>query len=299
MSAAEEDQARAAMFDHLRRLCERHPAGVRSVDINAFSIEGRPQRLIVQAGIWKPAAFDAALTIRTTYTRPGDPAPYEDSVGSDGFLRYKFRGTDPEHSDNRALRAAMMRRAPLAYFEGIASGVYVAHFPVYVVAEDRSGLEFAIAVDEDQLLFEPDLVTEVQRRYVERLTRMRLHQPVFRARVLHAYATTCAMCRLRHGELLDAAHIRPDASSGSASVPNGLALCKIHHAAFDQQILGVQPDRLTVEVREDILRETDGPMLRHGLQEMKGVALLLPQSRAAHPDRTALEERYELFRRTA
>src|SRR4051812_3407541 len=186
------------MFDHLQQLSERHPDGVPSAEINLFSVAGQTLRLIVQTGIWKPAGFDAALTIRTTYTRPGEPAPYEDAIGSDGFLRYKYRGTDPNHSDNRALRQAMLTRTPLAYFEGIASGVYVAHFPVYVAAEDRATFEFAIAVDEDQLMVEPGHATEIQRRYVERLTKMRLHQPVFRARVLHAYATTCAMCRLRH-----------------------------------------------------------------------------------------------------
>lgn len=287
------------MFDHLRGLADRNPAGIRSSDINAFSVDGRPLRLIVQSGIWKPAALDAALTIRTTFTRPGEPAPYEDAVGADGFLRYKYRGTDRDHSDNRALRTAMLRRAPLAYFEGISPGVYVPHFPVYVVGEDPAQHEFAIAVDEDQLLFTPGDVTDVQRRYVERLTKLRLHQPVFRARVLQAYSRTCAMCRLRHVELLDAAHIRPDALAGAATVPNGLALCKIHHAAFDQYILGVRPDRLTVEVRDDVLREIDGPMLRHGLQAMKGVALLTPRSRAAQPDREALEERYEVFQRSA
>ena len=64
---------------------------------------------------------------------------------------------------------------------------------------------------------EPD-----RRRYVERLNRLRLHQPVFRARMLSAYDTTCAMCRLRHVELLDAAHILADTHPrGTAVVPAG------------------------------------------------------------------------------
>jgi putative restriction endonuclease len=52
-------------------------------------------------------------------------------------------------------------------------------------------------------------------------------------------------------------------------------------------------------VRRDVLDEIDGPMLRHGLQEMAGVRILLPQARDARPDRDALEERYEGFRRIA
>jgi len=48
--------------------------------------------------------LSAALTIRTTYTAPGAEAPYDDDVATDGTLRYKWRGTDADHADNRALR---------------------------------------------------------------------------------------------------------------------------------------------------------------------------------------------------
>lgn len=78
-------------------------------------------------------------------------------------------------------------------------------------------------------------------------------------------------------------------------MPNGLALCKIHHAAYDQSILGVRPD-LAVEVRDDILAEVDGPMLRHGLQDLDGVRLTVPRTAAAQPDPLAIAERYQLFR---
>ncbi|MGN6600148.1 MAG: HNH endonuclease, partial [Actinomycetes bacterium] len=104
-------------------------------------------------------------------------------------------------------------------------------------------------------------------------------------------------CSLAHGQLLDAAHIVPDVHElGSASVVNGLALCKIHHAAFDANILGVRPD-LVVEIRRDLLDEIDGPMLRHGLQERHGQRLMvLPQARQERPDHKRLELRYEEFR---
>ncbi len=60
------------------------------------------------------------------------------------------------------------------------------------------------------------------------------------------------MCRLRHEELLEAAHILPDGHpQGLAVVPNGLALCKLHHAAFDSYIIGVTPD---LEVSEQLAR---------------------------------------------
>ena len=131
------------------------------------------------------------------------------------------------------------------------------------------------------------------RRYVERTNRVRLHQPMFRARVLTAYQSRCAICRLGHAQLLDAAHIIPDGKPhGDPVVPNGLAMCKIHHAAFDHNILGVRPD-LTVHIRQDILDEIDGPMLRHGLQGMHNHAVTAPRRTDAKPDSDRLEERYE------
>src|SRR5579875_3597580 len=60
-----------------------------------------------QQGIWKPRPLTAALSIRTTYTPAGQAPPYADAEGPDGLMRYAYRGQDPHHADNRALRAAM------------------------------------------------------------------------------------------------------------------------------------------------------------------------------------------------
>jgi putative restriction endonuclease len=298
VAGADDALVRAAAFSHLDRLLARSPdGGLRSADINTFAFGGQPLRLIVQTGIWKPAGMEAALSIRTTYTPPSEPPPYQDDLGEDGLVRYKYRGTDPNHSDNRALRAALVQQAPLIYFVGIASGVYSAHYPVWITDEDRERLEFSVAVDPAQrLLGGVDMAWSTEKEYALRLTRQRLHQPVFRTRVLRAYSDTCAMCRLKHAELLDAAHILPDSHPrGLPVVPNGLALCKIHHAAYDMNIVGIRPD-LVVEVQQRVLAEVDGPMLKHGLQEMAGVQILIPRSRDAQPDRVRLEERYEEFR---
>jgi putative restriction endonuclease len=271
---------------------------LRFEDLAQFEFEGRRIPLMdPQRGIRKPAHLYAALSIRTSFTPVGQVPPYEDAEGPDGLLRYKYRGQNPHHPENVALRRAYERRLPLIWFVAAAPGDYVPVYPIWIVGDEPRQLQFVVAFDLAQrLVAVGDVGDDAQRRYVERLTRMRLHQPVFRVRVLTAYANQCAMCRLRYSSLLDAAHILPDGHPrGGPVVANGLSLCKMHHAAYDANLLGVRPD-LVVEVRSDVRKEVDGPMLIHGLQEMAGVRLLRPRSRAARPDPDRLEERYTEFR---
>jgi len=266
-----------------------------------FEFKGRRVPLVSQQGIFKPAVCELPLSIRTSLH-----GPYDDGEpDSDGLLLYRYRGNDPGHRDNVGLREAMRRQVPLMYFFGVVPGRYLAAWPVYVVADDVANLTFTVAVDatsgrRDDLGAQIDALSvnepesEARRVYVTGTFRRRLHQRSFRERVLAAYRRQCALCRLRHEELLEAAHIIPDAEQGEPLVSNGLSLCKIHHAAFDRRFLGVRPDYV-VEVRPDLLTEQDGPMLEHGLQEMHQVRIQVPRRTADRPDPEALRRRYERF----
>ncbi len=267
--------------------------------VRGFAYRGRPVALVTQRGIRRVAGLDAALAFQTTYTPPGGRAPYADAEGPDGLVRYKYQGGDPQAPDNRAMRNALHAGLPLVWFVGVAQGVFLARRPVYLVADEPDRLQFAVALDEEQYLAAgSDAPPDLRQRNVLRLTRMRLHQPVFRAQVLRAYAVRCSVCRLKHENLLDAAHIQPDAQGGQPVVTNGLAMCKIHHAAYDAGIVGVRPD-YRIEVRSDVLQEVDGPMLRHGLQEVHGWRLELPKRIAERPNRDRLAERYARFQQAS
>jgi putative restriction endonuclease len=255
-------------------------------------------------GIFKPAILPyIPLSVTTAPVVAGKARPYDDHIGADGLIRYRYRGIDASHRDNTGLRLAMERRVPLIYFFGVIAGEYLPSWPVFVVAEDRTALAFHLAVDVREAAWglgsTVPVVAEGRRQYVTVATQRRVHQEAFRLRVLHAYRERCAVCRLRHEELLDAAHILPDGHpKGEPVVPNGLALCKLHHAAFDRHILGVRPD-LVVEIREDVLREDDGPMLVHGLQGFQGARILIPRATDERPSPEFLAERYELFRKAS
>jgi putative restriction endonuclease len=77
-------------------------------------------------------------------------------------------------------------------------------------------------------------------------------------------------------------------------IRNGLALCKIHHAAFDKNIIGINPD-YQIKVRKDILLETDGPMLKYGIQYLENHKIILPKSKKNWPDRDRLKIRFDTF----
>ena len=259
-----------------------------------FDLGGRRVPLLSQQGIFKPAVLpDVPLSIRSS-----PKGPYDDSFSAGNLLRYRYRGTNPQEPDNVRLRRAMARRTPLVYFHGIAPGRYLAAWPVYVVADDPGGLTFTVAIDDVAYsgLEAADEIAEPRREYITTTFRRRVHQQAFRERVLKAYRSQCALCRLRHVELLDAAHIVPDAeSSGDPVVRNGLALCKLHHAAFDKLFIAVRPDYI-VEVRQDLMEESDGPMLLHGLQGLNHQRILLPRDSEKRPDQDRLAWRYERFR---
>jgi putative restriction endonuclease len=68
----------------------------------------------------------------------------------------------------------------------------------------------------------------------------------------------------------------------------------LHHAACDQNFIGITPDYPLI-VRNDILEEHDGPMLRAGLHEVHQAKLHVPSPIEFRPDRDRLSIRYELF----
>ena len=76
---------------------------------------------------------------------------------------------------------------------------------------------------------------------------------------------------------MDAAHIVADSDEamGHAMVPNGIPLSKIHHAAFDAHLIGIDPD-YKLHVSPQLMDQNDGPMLE-GLKKLQGVSVHLPR----------------------
>jgi putative restriction endonuclease len=247
-----------------------------------------------QKGIYRARVQSgpAALSIQTS-----SKSPYDDEILADGFL-YAYRAGAIDQADNRALRAAHELRVPLVYFIGTRPGWYKPVYPVYVREDDPAARMVVVTPGElvgplDEPVPVP-LEEEIERRYAVRQTRVRLHQARFRGRVVPAYSSQCAICRLKELRLLDAAHIVGDVQElGQPTVSNGLSLCAIHHRAFDQNLVGVSADYV-VHVSRRLREDEDGPMLDL-LKGFHEVPLHLPTRVADQPDRELLDARFMRF----
>lgn len=263
------------------------------------------------SGIYRPAQFHgpAALCLVTAPPKDNREAPYDDDFDvASGRFTYHYRRPKSDSAparlsaarDNAAMRAAFELNVPLIYFKGIAPGQYVPVAPVFVTRDDPVrevvALEAALPVAD---VTDAGLVSdEPTRRYATREAHFRLHQHRFRANVLRAYRTRCAVCTLREAPLLQAAHIIEDRDErGSAAVVNGIALCAIHHLAYDRNLMGIDPGGV-VHIAGRLLEEIDGPMLRVGLQGFHGSAITQPHDRRDRPDPQRLGTRFDLFAAT-
>jgi putative restriction endonuclease len=269
-----------------------------------FVFEGERVPLVnPQRGIFKPRSMEHVLSVRTVYPRSGARVWYDDqrvvhSQVSDGreLVDYAFMGSDPEAADNRWLRGAHEAGVPILYFLGIAPGRYAAIWPVFIIDWSAQELNARLAFGQS---IQDGIPDAAERRYASRLVQQRLHQAQFREAVLSAYGGRCAITNLPEPRLIDAAHIVVDRDDkfGQPIVPNGLPLSKIHHAAFDANLIGIDAD-YRVHVSEALMSINDGPMFEHGVKGLAGRLIRLPHREIDYPSRDRLALRFEAFRRS-
>jgi putative restriction endonuclease len=293
-----------AAFGHIRMLNQMHDHLTATELKPGFIFKGERIPLInQQRGIFKPRHMRFLLSTRTVFPKPGGRVWYDDQrevhrqiFEGDETVDYAFMGKDPNAPDNRWLREAFENSVPVIYFLGIAPGCYQAILPAFISGWDPEALKARVAfgISEQEVKTAP--TTAVERRYALRLVKQRLHQASFREAVIAAYNGRCAVTRLPEPLLLDAAHIVADKNEpfGQPVIPNGIPLSKIHHAAFDAHLIGIDPD-YGIHVSERLLARSDGPMLE-ALKQLKGGSLHLPRREQDRPDRDRLALRFERFR---
>jgi putative restriction endonuclease len=296
---------RAAAFRQVRRLQETRDH-LSASDLSAgFQFEGARIPLVnPQRGIFKPRQMEALLSIKTVFPKAGAKVWYDDQrnvheqiYDGEETIDYSFMGTDANAADNRWLREAMERQVPIIYFLGVSPGRYQAVVPAFITGWDSKSAKAQVAFSDPALRTLPKPPSDAaERRYTLRLVKQRVHQAAFRDAVIAAYKGRCALSGMPESLLLDAAHIMSDGDEefGQPIVQNGIPLSKIHHAAFDAHLIGVDPD-FRVHVSERLLEQHDGPLLE-SMKSLHQGMLHLPQRIQDCPDRERLALRFEQFR---
>lgn len=296
---------RLAAFERLTLLCKVYGDDIPWAAIaDGFDLSGEKILFANKAvGIFKPKQMKrGVLSIKTTKPRAGRVNIYNDQEDQDGDFIYSLQGSDPNNHYNRSIREAHEDKTPLVYFHAVSEGVYKAIYPCFIESIDVELMRCRVTVGDcqaadyerapEELMIMP---SQVERRYAVREAKVRLHQATFREMVLSAYARKCAMTSLPVPELLEAAHIIPDShDDGVSAIRNGICLSRIHHRAFDSNLIGITPD-YRIKVSDRLLELTDGPILEGGLKALNGKQISLPKDRALSPDPLLLEKRYAAF----
>lgn len=313
MSALDDDLIRQSAFARLDQLIAGR--GVLTWDEieSGFPVPGLPQRVRFATrakGIFKPKEMKTVLSIKTVMPRVGRKIWYTDQnevhehiFSETSSVRYSLRGSDPDSADNMLLAEAAAIKFLLIYFVPVAPAVYRPFYPVFVGAVDRGKLTahvvFALP-DYTNVSTMQIPATETAKRYALRIAKQRLHQAQFREAVIDAYNGRCVITGLPERRLLDASHIIPDSDNewGLPVVKNGLPLTKIHHAAYDANLIGVDPDG-RVHVAPRLLEIRDGPFFEYGIRLVEGVRIRSPADQNDRADRERLQQRFETFKSLA
>lgn len=151
-----------------------------------------------------------------------------------------------------------------------------------VVSTERTRLEAA--------LNQPPQLTEANEEYTE--TRRTARNTAFTALVREAYENTCAVCGAQretpngHPEV-EAAHIYPKHRGGADDLRNGIAVCKLHHWAFDAGWFAIGED---FEISVADIPERQG---YYEFKQLEGTQIKLPTNVAARPATMYLEAHRE------
>ena len=296
-----DQRIRKAAFAHVRKLAAKKGFLTRAQlhrKTGVFACDGERFSLIhPRWGGYKPEQMSHLLSIMSAHTghaRYGTRVPKPPTGGQVSSIRYLFRGNppDPKAAQNCYLRDAWEHRVPVLYFLETDPRCFV---PTLAYIESWEPEEHRVLVVFRSLKNLGTATEILTRSYAEVTYKRRLHQQNFRKKLELAYQQRCAISGLSESELLEAAHIIPDHQGGLPKVSNGLLLSKIHHAAFDKNLIGITPS-YRVEVSKRLLKQDSRQSdLLALLKKINGKRIRLPDEKKDWPDKASLARRYKEF----
>lgn len=257
---------------------------------------------------YKPKQMSHLLSLLSTrrgsviYDIPIPEPPTQGDVDSTDYLLIK--GQSPDYFRNRYLRDAGAHGVPILFFLEIDRQCFVptrAIIKSWKPKERRVELVFSSLDSSVENL--DDATNDLNHRYdsnhrfIVAKRKQRLHQYQFRRDLIKAYGGRCAISGLSVPELLEAAHIIPDYHVDSQPiVSNGLLLSKIHHAAFDANLIGIT-GAYHVKVSKRLLQQDSGSsdLLTLWKKINNKRIRFLPRREKDWPNEKFLKKRYKEF----
>lgn len=223
-------------------------------------------------GIYKPAGFDVALSVRQVLGGPYADKEIVDRDSGGWVYAYHQERHDPAERDLDARNRALMqniatgspvavliqtkRKPPVRYrVQGLAvvTGWSDGFFYLEGFDADERATR-SVAISEDavldfeaaELVLDPAAVGSTApdhdaRRRVRATVVARRGQPAFRQTLLHAYGGRCAVTGCDVEAVLEAAHIVPYRGDHTNHVTNGLLLRADVHTLMDSGLFAIDP----------------------------------------------------------
>ena len=275
-----------------------------------FECDGKPFSLIhPQWGGYRPRTpmrmshLLSLLSTRRGAIKYGTSVPKIPAQGeSHSFDYFLIEGLSPDHFRNQYMHDAWEQQVPIFLFletdpqSSSQSPCFVptlAHIASWEPEKRRVKVRYgSIDISVTNL----DVADNtLQRRYARAEHKQRVHQQKFRDNLKHAYRGRCAISNLSESELLEAAHIIPDHQGGQPKTSNGLLLSKIHHAAFDEDLIGITPDYFVKVSRRLLEQDSRQSDLLALLKKIDGKLIHLPRRKKDRPNQESLKKRYKIF----
>ena len=142
------------------------------------------------------------------------------------------------------------------------------------------------AREADDLSIDPDSAGNERERKL-RAIRVRRGQADFRVALIEAYGGKCVVTGCPIVDVLEAAHIIPEAGRRTSVVNNGLLLRADIHTLFDLYLLAIHPDTRKVVLAESLMNSTYARLVNR--------TLLRPKDDYRGPAKNVLRWRYAKF----
>jgi putative restriction endonuclease len=221
-------------------------------------------------GWWKDAEVFAGFDVRKHLGKLGSSPSIQ--IREDALRKAYVNGFEPCDKGNKEVAIAFRPDFFVDYLESLE--------PLHDFGQSTKDLAVLSDVAQNPEINEADIqIQNAARKITIVSVSKKLRDASFRKRILTAYNFHCAVCGIQL-RLVEAAHIIPvNHENSTDETRNGLALCALHHKAYDQALVTIVDD-YSIQVNRNQTTELQKQKLSDGLekfsQDLRPIIILPP-----------------------